>query len=545
VTPVRETTAARLVRSLREQGVDTVFGLPGGEIVEVLDELRSQGLRFVLARHEASATFMADAVARLNGRPAVCLTTLGPGAANALAGVAHAYLDRSPLLLITAQKPGRLLPDYTHQVLDLHALYAPITKASICVTPQNVDGVVGRATAIALSDRPGPVHLQLSTEEATTIANADPTPPELTHQRQRLPMAGHPDVLPRKLLDEATRLLRRSTRPLILVGLGIEPEGPYVELGRLARSLDAPVVVTPKAKGAIADDQPLAAGVIGLTPTDPVYELLNEADCVVAIGFDVVELVKPWQVDAPLIWISGWENRSPALPAAVEFVGPVGPPLEKLATESWNPTGNWGQTRVRTFRQERAVQLPPPCPGCLLPQAVLRVLRQNVPTDAIMAVDVGSHKILASLDWPATWPNRFLVSNGLSCMGYGLASAIGASYARPDTPILCLTGDAGLAMALGELGGLATRRCPVAIVVMNDGALDLIRSHQRRAGKPAFGTEFANPDFVAIARAYGMEGRRVTSEDELAAAVRVSMDERHPVLIDVTTDPTSYPTSRL
>ena len=284
------TVAETLVETLAAAGIDTVFGLPGGEVVEILDALRRRNLRFVFVHNESSAVFMADAMARITGKPGVVLTTLGPGATNAVAGVAHAYLDRSPVLVITAQKPDVLLPDYTHQVLDLHALYTPITKGSFKVTAANVQATMHHALQLAQAGRPGPVHLQISNEEATLASGESHVVGgewPVASDSKTSPITVEKTALARTLLSSAQK-------PLIVAGLGLEPEQPYGALCELAEAANAPVIMLPKAKGAIPDNHPLAAGVIGLTRTDPVYEMLDEADCIIAVGFDVVELVKKW-----------------------------------------------------------------------------------------------------------------------------------------------------------------------------------------------------------------------------------------------------------
>lgn len=533
-----ETVADVLAAGLQQAGVEIVFGLPGGETVEVLDAMRRCGIRFELVHDESSAVFMADATARLTGKPGVCLTTLGPGATNAMAGVAHAYLDRAPVLVITAQKPDHLLPDYTHQVLDLQALYAPITKRSIKVKPENVGKSVRAALELVQSGRPGPVHLQLSNEDAgqpalnglPTLADASPT------VASEAGISGSP-------LAAARQLLSQAQRPVMVAGVGLEPERPYTALQELAESLHAPVVVTPKAKGSLPDDHPLSAGTVGLTRTDPVYEILDDADCIVAVGFDVVELVKPWDQAGPLIWIANWANEDPALPAEVEFVGAMAPVLQQLTDTGVAAAADWGAQRVAAFREKLAQEkLPDAAVGRMLPQAVLRALRRHLPREALMAVDVGSHKIFGSLTWPTYVPNRFFVSNGLSCMGFALPASIAAGLILQQ-PVACLTGDAGLSMALGEMGVLARTQSPVIVVVLNDGAIDLIRSQQVRAGKPVYGTEFPSPRFADIARAYGIEAIEVCSESECARAVQRAVRAAQPTLIEALIDPVSYPTT--
>lgn len=529
-----ETVGDALARGLKEAGIEVVFGMPGGESVEVLDALRRRGIWFVLVHNEPSAVFMADATARLTGKPGACLTTLGPGAANAVVGVAHAYLDRSPVLLVTAQTPDRLRPHHTHQVVDLHALFTPITKGSFKLQAAGADETVRTALELVTSGRPGPIHLQVSNEDAARAAIPGPSPKEKSA-----------DVtVSMQHITAARQLLARSQRPAIVAGLGLEPERPYTALRELAEAAGAPVITTPKGKGCLPDDHPLAAGTIGLTRADPAYQLLDEADCILAVGFDVVELIKTWDQPAPLIWIAPWANQDPTLDAEVELVGPMRLTLEQLAVSSFVKSAAWGAARVAVHRQVLDRQtLPGPVPGRLLPQAVLRAVRSNVPHDTVLTTDVGSHKILSSLTWPVYAPNSFLVSNGLSSMGFALPAAMAASLARPGRPVVCLTGDAGLAMVVGELGLLTRLQTPVIIVVFNDGALDLIRSQQVRRGKHVYGTEFVNPDFMQIAAAYQLNAYRVSSQEECAEAVKAAVAAARPTLIEAMIDPASYPTT--
>lgn len=534
------TVAETLVDTLAAAGIDTVFGLPGGEVVEILDALRRRGLRFVFVHNESSAVFMADALARITGKPGVALTTLGPGATNAVAGVAHAYLDRSPVLVITAQKPDALLPDYTHQVLDLHALYTPITKGSFKLTSANVQATTQQALHLAQAGRPGPIHLQISNEEAT-LAGSEA---QVASGEWQVASGSGTDAIPVEKMVEARVLLAAAQKPLIVAGLGLEPEQPYGALRELAEAANAPVVVLPKSKGAMPDDHPLAAGVIGLTRTDPAYELVDEADCIVAVGFDVVELVKKWEQRVPLIWLAPWSNEDPTIPAQVEFVGPQAPVLQQLADSTFATAPEWGTKRVAAFRAKTAQRVPPePTADRLSPQQVLATLRAQLPRETLLAVDVGSHKIHSSLAWPTYTPNRFLVSNGLSCMGFALPSAIGASFALGGQPTVCLTGDAGMAMVMGELGVLAQWQLPVIVVVLNDSAIDLIRSHQIRAGKPVYGTEFPSPNFTQIATAYGLATAQITSEADYAAALSTALASGRPMVIEVMLDPNGYPTT--
>jgi acetolactate synthase I/II/III large subunit len=529
-----KTVAEVMAEELRESGVEYVYGLPGGENVQLLDAIRRAGIRYVLVHHESSAVFMADVNARLTGKPGVCMTTLGPGAANAMAGLAHAYLDRAPILIVTPQIPSDHLPDETHQYIDIAAMYSPVTKGSFKITIENARESVRRALAMIREDRPGPVHLQVTNDDA-----AKPAGENESGRHHLAPIQPAPG-------DFAIThdVLSRARRPVIVVGLGLEPERPYRELLALAEAARAPVICTPKAKGCIADDHALAGGVIGLTRTDPAYEILDQADAIIAVGLDVVELVKSWNYSVPLIWAAPWENRDPVIKSAAEFVGPMIPVLAELHKAEWGTDAEWGQARVAARRAKLAEQkLPAPSKGRMLPQQVLATLRHEAPRDVIFTTDVGSHKILSCLTWQTYEPNGFFVSNGLSSMGFGLPAAIAACMIHPARPVACVIGDAGLLMTMGELNLLARTKATVIVIVMNDGALDLIRAQQLKAGKPVYGTEFSNPDLMAIGRAFGIQSCRVADQEECRAEIGAALTRKGPTLIEAMIDPVSYPTT--
>jgi len=527
------TVAEYFAEQLSSAGVERVYGLPGGENVEFLDAIRRRAIDFILVKNESSACFMAATDARLTGAIGVALTTLGPGAANAYAGLAHAYLDRAPVLLITAGNDPEYMGKHSHQVIDLSAAFGPVCKLSAELKVNNAAGTIERAIALARANRPGPVHISIHNRVA----------------EQALPDSCLAQALPQKHLPDsadiqrARNLLAEAAKPVIVVGLGLEPSRPYRQILNIAESLGAPVIDTPKSKGALSADHSLFAGTIGLTRSDPVYELLNEADSIVAIGFDVVELVRPWDYAKPLIWIAEWQNHDPQIACDLELVGNVPEILDEIGEVEASAASGWGSQRVRRFRAELARRpLPAPAKDRILPQTFLNSLRENSPDDIRLTTDVGSHKIFAALEWQARLPNRYFVSNGLSAMGFGLSSAIAAA-AIDGEPVVCITGDAGLAMAMGELGLLTEKQLPVLVALMNDSALDLIRSAQLRRRRPAFGTEFANPDYEYIAKAYGIGYRRVASRQVCDAAIRAWLCAKSPMLLDVMIDSAGYPTS--
>ncbi len=528
-----KTVAEFMAEELAEAGVERVYGLPGGENVEILDAIRRRGLDFALVKNESSAAYMAATEARLTGGIGVALTTLGPGAANSYAGIAHAWLDRAPVLLLSAASDPALLGRHSHQVLDLGAVFQPVTKLSAAIRATTAAETMRRALRLMRQGRPGPAHLSIHNDVALQAMPARAQPPALPNSRK----------VASAEIDRLRQLLAGKRRPLIVVGLGLEPDRPYSQLRQLAEALNAPLIDTPKSKGALPAAHPLFAGTIGLTREDPAYALLDESDCVIAIGFDVVELVKPWEYQKPLAWLANWGNRDPRIDCALECLGNLGEILEALGSPPAATDPAWGRARVRRFRDSLARRpLPVPAEDRLLPQDFLASLRARAPDEIILCTDVGSHKIFAALEWQAALPNRYFVSNGLSAMGFGLSSAIAAAMATGE-PTVCVTGDAGLAMVLGELGLLVERRLPVIVALMNDSALDLIRSAQVKRDRPAFGTEFANPDYEHIARAYGMAYRRVASRRACDAAIQAGLTARAPMLLDVMIDPIGYPTS--
>ena len=548
--------AGAVAGGLRAAGIDTVFGLPGGENVHLLEAMRRAGVRFVLCEHENAAAFMASAAAQVTRRPAACLTTLGPGAVNCTAGVGHAFLDRCPVLVFTAQMPDALQPRHTHQLIDLHRLFAPITKATLAVTPGHAAGVVREALRIACSGTPGPVHLQLANDVAALdvepaalddaavggaacarTAAATDEPPAAS---EAAPAAALP---PSAELARAAAGLAAAERPVVVAGLGLEPEAPYAALRAFAERLGAPVLTTPKAKGAAPASHPLGSETIGLTRTDPGYGLIAESDRVIAVGMDVVEVVLPWSTPAPVLWIAPQRDRIGAPAAEQALIGPLGPMLAELTEQLPQSLSGWGAERAAHYRQARRrrsrAAAGRAAAGATAPQDVLREARAALPPEAVVTTDVGSHKILAALEWDAELPNRYLVSNGLSVMGFGPAAAAGAALAG-CAPVLCVTGDASLLMCAGGLAALAQLSSPVVMLVLLDGALDLIRAHQRRAGATPFGTEFPAPDAARIAAAFGLPAVTVDNAAGVRRELEQALARAGASVIAVRIDPDCY-----
>ncbi|MDF1513669.1 MAG: thiamine pyrophosphate-binding protein [Anaerolineae bacterium] len=531
-----QTIAEVMAQTLRGEGVDVVFGLPGGENVPLVAALDNAGIRFIMVRHESRAVWAADAYARIGRRAGVCLSTLGPGAANLAAGLAHAFLDRAPVLAITAQLPSSLIEHHSHQRLDLQAVFQPVTKASTIIN-ENCDTaeIVSRALHLTRQGRMGPVHLQVSSPVSMHAAETSGRSTGDMHES---------DNMLDSLVTGMAALLTGARRPAIVVGLAIEPGASYAQMVELAEILQAPVIVTPKAKGAIPERHRLYGGVLGLERQEASADTLRHADMILGIGFDPVELMVPWSFKAPYIHLSPAPNADPYLPAVLTLEADISEVLQRLVPAVnavrtavypawWTP-----QHHVPAPKQRR---LRPAISNLLLSQ-VIHAARELLPGDGIVTVDVGAHKLMIGKKWEAQQPNRFLLSNGLSTMGYALPAAIGAKLARPQAPVVCFTGDGGLGMVASELETAVRLNLPIVVVVLADEAMSLIRLKQLASGYQPVGTLMGPTDWVKVARGYGAHGVAVDNEKAFCEAFSHALAARTPTLIEARIDPAEYQT---
>jgi acetolactate synthase-1/2/3 large subunit len=532
------TVADHIARRLREAGARRAFGIPGGEVLAVMAALDGAGIRFHLVKHETAGGFMADAIAQLTGGPAVLVATLGPGVSNLVSAVAHAYLDRTPMVVLTACLDAGTTATYTHQVFDQSALLAPITKWSVTLGERGAAAQIDRAIALATSGVPGPVHLNVPTRVAG--AAIEPPPPDLP-RRARPSLGAGPEV------GTLVGWLRTAERPLILAGLGILAHGAHAELAAFARRAGAAVITTYKAKGVIPEDDPLVIGGAGLSPVADraLFKALHAADLVLCLGYDPVEMrdswIQPWdaRVDsAEIAWaaVDHGVHRT-----KLEFVADLRAALEQLASAIPDRAGaTWLDGLPAAVRAEIRSSLRPAGAASWGPHAVIEVCRRVFPRDTIATVDTGSHRIVLSQVWECYEPGGLLQSTGLATMGYGLPAAIGAKLARPERPVVCFTGDGGLEMTIGELATLRDLGLPIAIVCFADRSLALIELKQRRMGLPNLGVDFPGTDLAQIARAYGGHGERVASREDLARACRAALDRDRFTLIEAVVDKAEY-----
>ena len=498
-------------------------------MVDLIEGFRQAGLEFVLTRHEASAAFMADAMASASGVPGVCVATLGPGATNLVTGIAQAYLDRSPMLAFTGQLPADRYEITTHQKLELRALFAPITKWQARLAPATAGAIVDRALRVALAPRRGPVYLE--------------TPSDVPRQEAAPGGAVPPPQPPAAAIDEgaidrAAALVRASARPVLIAGTDALDERAAGALRRLAEGWTIPVLVSPKGKGAFREDHPLFLGTLEGLGTGRLYDFVDGRDLVVLVGLDPVELDREWTAPAPLVHLGPLPNDDRYYASAVELVGPVGEALERLLA-AVGATPARDAKAIRAFRDEFRSFVAPRRSG-LTPQEVVAELRAALPEAAIVTCDVGSNKAVTAQCWPAFRPRTFFMSNGLSSMGYGLPAALGLKLLQRNTPVACVLGDGGFAMTMAELETAARMDLPVTVVVLADDALSQIKAAQERKGFPVTGTTFGGFDYAAIARGFGATGLEVRTAAECRAAFRDALGAKTVTLVAARIDPSAY-----
>jgi acetolactate synthase I/II/III large subunit len=532
------TCAEVLAETLAEAGVERMFGLPGGEILDFIEAARRAGIEFILTRHEAVAAFMADAAGQIARRPAVCVSTLGPGALNLTLGVANAYLDRSPLLAITATMSKSAQPYATHQQLDLNAVFRPFTKETLTLDGVNTAANVRRAWRTTLEPRCGPVHLALPSDVARQPDRQAEDPANVPLSPDPPPDAAGAAIV--RMGDE----IAGAARPVLILGLDLNPYIDAVPLRRFVESAGVPVFVTPKAKGMFPEDHPLFFGVCGGLAADSVIvDFLEKADLLVGVGFDPVESDKLWHRTLKLVSIAPVSIASGGYQPALELIGNLSVSLTKLAQRSYGPYA-WTRDDEVVFRNRMEHALTGrdgrDGQGGLSPLAVTRRLRELFPPETIVTTDVGSIKLIVSQAWRATRPLTFLESNGLSAMGYALPAAMAAKLAMPDRPVLCTMGDGGFGMVFADLETCVRRHIPFVTVVYNDNTLSLIQVAQQRRGHEDYGVRYGPVDFAAASAALGAWSRRVSTLDELEQAVTEARRVDRPAVIEVPIDPAEY-----
>ena len=519
-----------IAQYLKAAGIGHVFGSPGDPNIEFMEAARRAGIEFVLGRREGTAGLMAEAYGFLTGRPGVCMSTLGPGSSNLVNAVAGALLDRVPMIALSGQIERKREQTFTHQVLDHNLLFSPVAKWATHVAPDTVGGVMRRALRLAMAERPGPVHI---------TTHADVVGLEVKEEEIVLPpLSAHRFAQAFGDADVA-RKIKGAKRPMVLAGIAALRAQAGASLVRFAEAIGCPVVVSPMAKGVMPEDHALFAGTLDMACNQVLWDFLKGADLLLCVGFDAVELIKPWTLAVPAIHIDSTPNTDQVYPAEVELVGPIGGILDGLR-EDLGDLARWSEREVAAHREGlKKAYYAGRVAGKLNPTDVIDAVREAMPRETIACTDVGSHKLLVGQGWRTYAPRAMLMTNGLSSMGYALPAGIVAKLLHPQRPVVSFIGDGGFAMVQGELGLAAALKLGLVVVVLCDNSLNRIELKQAQRNYPSWGTLIEPVDLARLAPAMGCDGVMVES----AAALRDALERRapdRPLVIGAVIDPAQY-----
>jgi len=519
-----------LVESFAARGVKRIFGVPGGgSSLDLIRAAEARGMAFVLARHETSAAIMALVSGEVDEAPGVALTTIGPGLANAVNGMACATLDRAPLCLVSDGHALPLTRFVTHQVFDQAALSAPVVKGHCRMEGDTPVDELEALLDLAQTPPYGAVHVELTgTAARRTVTHARRRPPP----RDSSPHAED--------IQRAQELLARAARPVVIVGLEACRPAYAAAVRKFCGRLDCPVLVTYKAKGVVPDSHPRTAGLF--TGGTLESACIERADLIVLIGLDPVELIpRAWRYQAPVLDIGLAARPVHYVEPAVEIYGPLAATLEGLGAVG--ASAGWRGDEARTLRTQMLSRLACSASDGIAPQRVVELALAAAGTRPRprVAVDAGAHMFSATAYWDCEAPRDLLISNGLATMGFALPAAIGAALAEPRRKVIAFTGDGGLAMCLGELMTAKQQATPVVVVVFNDASISLIDIKQQARDLPAEGVRWDRPDFARVAEGFGLHAWRARTEDEYRAAIESALASVGPALVDVHVDPSGYP----
>jgi len=506
-----DTSAKIIARHLAGAGCRHVFGMPGGEVLVLLDALRDAGIEFTLCKHENAAGYMAEGSWHATGAPGLLLTTIGPGLANGINAVANAMQEQVAMIVLSGCIDQSEAEQFTHQVMDQSALMAPVTKAQYRVAPGTAAHVVQKAIAVAMADPPGPVHIDLpvglAAEPARDVA--------ISARAERA--ASWPEG---PALKAAAKRLGYAKNPIILAGLGAMLHDAGRAITDLAHARAIPVITTYKAKGVMDESDPLCLGGHGLSPLSDkaILPLLRGADCVLLAGYDPIEMrsgwIQPWAADAAIELCHADINHG-MHGSSLRVVGDISALVSQLHGNLDNLfIQRWPDDAPQKAKAQLASDFA--VPGHWGPHQVFAALQEGAPKGAVVTVDSGAHRILISQMWKANRPQSLLQSTAFCTMGVAVPLAVGHAIAQPETPVMAVVGDAGFDMSPGDLATLRDAGLPMAIIVLVDDALALIEKKQTTMQLPGHGVLFRPTDIPAVARAYGGHGVSVTDSDALA-----------------------------
>ncbi len=532
-----------LLECLKMEGVDTVFGYPGGTVINIFDELYSfKEITNILPRHEQAAVHAADGYARATGKVGVAIATSGPGATNTVTGIATAYMDSIPLVVITGQVPTPLIGNDAFQEVDIIGITRPCTKHNFLVkNVKDLALIMKKAFYIARTGRPGPVLVDLPKD--VQIAAAEFKYPDSIELRAYKPtIEGHP-----RQIEKAASLLLSSKKPVIYAGGGVVLANAAEELSHLATTLLAPVTTTLMGLGSFPEDSHLSLGMLGMHGTYYANMAVTECDLLLAVGarfddrvtgkisefaphakiihidVDPTSIKKNVRVDLPIV--GDVKDVLARMVVVIEGDSSV-LDLHKEAVKPWlDQIDGWKSSRPMLYSQEEAV---------IKPQYVIQKLREICDQDAIIATDVGQHQMWTAQFFKFTRPRTLLTSGGLGTMGFGLPAAMGAQVAFPQRQVIAICGDGGFQMNLQEMATLVQNRLPVKICIMNNNYLGMVRQWQELFFEKRYShTVLDLPiDFVMLAKAFGATGFLATKQEEVEDTIRNAFNTPGPVIME-------------
>ena len=525
------------VKCLEEEGIEYIFGVPGEENADFMISLeKSETIRFVLCRHEQGAAFMAEIYGRLTGNPEGCLGTLGPGATNLITGVADANMDHAPMLVLTGQGSSQRLHKESHQVMDVVAMYAPVTKWATSILHQdNIPEIIRKAVRVARSEKPGAVLIELPEDIAKLQTTTTPIPP----RRFRRP---GPD---NTIINEAYEMLKKAKRPIILAGNGCIRRRTSKQLRKFCEATGIGVVSTFMGKGSVDMDADYCLYTIGLQSKDVVACAIDAADLVLTLGYDMVEY-------HPNLWNKdGNKNiiHADFYPAEidahyhpeVELIGDMAQTITMLLDRIEQDDGltfDLSQQKAtrEQMHQELAMYKDDDANDLLKPQKVLWDAREVMGPHDIMLSDVGAHKMWVARHYQCHEPNTCLIPNGFCSMGFALPGAIAASMIYPDRKVLAVCGDAGFLMNVQEMETAKRLNVKCTVMVWEDHEYGLIAWKQQSQFGKHTDLSFGNPNWMQLAEAFGWNGHKVTKSSEIKNTLETALNEDGPSLVLIPID---------
>jgi acetolactate synthase-1/2/3 large subunit len=534
----RELDGARILcECLIAEGVDTIFGYPGGVILPLYHVLcEYPEIRHILVRHEQAAAHAADGYARVTGKVGVCLGTSGPGATNLVTGIATSMMDSTPVLALTGQVPKSLIGKDGFQETDITGITLPITKHNwLVMETQDIEPTIKKAMHICRTGRPGPVLVDIPKDVFLAKSQYDAYQKEVTIRGYKPTQFGHP-----RQIKQAAKLLNEAERPLIMAGHGVTVAGAYAELMELAERADIPVINTLQGLSSFPTAHPLSLGMPGMHGGIHANHAINEADVILGIGlrFDdrVTGNLKTFARNAKIIHV----DVDPAeigknVPVTVPIVGDVKNVMQALIMyiqpnkhTAWlERIGGWKQKDEQRRLREMARH-------AISPQYIVHTLGEVVGGEAVVTVDVGQHQMWVAQHFNFRKPNSFVSSGGLGTMGFGLPSAMGAKVALGnDVPVWTISGDGGFQMNSQELATLVQDDIRVKIGIFNNGVLGMIRQWQQIFYDGRYhSTPIGGPDYIKLGEAYGVKSWRVTTKEEVARVIAEANDHPGPALVE-------------